>query len=104
MPLVESGHVPSSTYRVQLHKEFDFATLAGLADYFGYLGISDLYLSPIFKSVPGSQHGYDVTDFSEINPELGGSEGFGSSQPSSMKRAAESSWILFPITWASKGC
>jgi (1->4)-alpha-D-glucan 1-alpha-D-glucosylmutase len=77
MPLVESGHVPLSTYRVQLHKDFDFAAVEGLAGYFQDLGVSDLYLSPIFKSVPGSQHGYDVTDFTEVNPELGGAEGFG---------------------------
>ncbi len=76
MPLTESGHMPSSTYRVQLHREFNFAELANLAPYFADLGISDIYLSPIFKSVPGSQHGYDVTDFSEINPELGGVDGF----------------------------
>ncbi len=76
MPLTESGHVPSSTYRVQLHKDFDFAAAKALAGYFQELGVSDLYLSPIFKSVPGSQHGYDVTDFSEVNPELGGADGF----------------------------
>jgi (1->4)-alpha-D-glucan 1-alpha-D-glucosylmutase len=76
MPLIESGHTPSSTYRVQLHREFNFGELEDLAPYFADLGISDVYLSPIFKSVPGSQHGYDVTDFSEINPELGGGEGF----------------------------
>jgi (1->4)-alpha-D-glucan 1-alpha-D-glucosylmutase len=77
MPLTESGHVPLSTYRVQLHRDFNFADLSALATYFEELGVSDLYLSPIFKSVPGSQHGYDVTDFSEVNPELGGAEGFG---------------------------
>jgi (1->4)-alpha-D-glucan 1-alpha-D-glucosylmutase len=77
MPLTESGHMPSSIYRVQLHREFNFAALEDLAPYFADLGISDIYLSPIFKSVPGSLHGYDVTDFSEINPELGGGEGFG---------------------------
>jgi (1->4)-alpha-D-glucan 1-alpha-D-glucosylmutase len=77
MPLTDSGHVPSSTYRVQLHGQFTFADLEALGSYFDDLGISDLYLSPIFKSVPGSQHGYDVTDFTEINPELGGSQGLG---------------------------
>jgi (1->4)-alpha-D-glucan 1-alpha-D-glucosylmutase len=76
MPLTESGHVPTCTYRVQLHKDFNFGALEGLAGYFQALGVSDLYLSPIFKSVPGSQHGYDVTDFSEVNPELGGAAGF----------------------------
>jgi (1->4)-alpha-D-glucan 1-alpha-D-glucosylmutase len=76
MPLSESAHAPSSTYRVQLHKGFTFADLGRLAAYFQELGISDIYLSPIFKSVPGSQHGYDVTDFGEVNPELGGAREF----------------------------
>ena len=76
MPLSDSAHVPLSTYRVQMHKGFTFADLGRLAPYFQELGISDLYLSPIFKSVPGSQHGYDVTDFGEVNPELGGAREF----------------------------
>jgi (1->4)-alpha-D-glucan 1-alpha-D-glucosylmutase len=74
--LEKSGHVPESTYRVQLHGKFTFADLAALDSYFTELGISDLYLSPIFTAVPGSQHGYDVTDYGEVNPELGGHEGF----------------------------
>jgi (1->4)-alpha-D-glucan 1-alpha-D-glucosylmutase len=76
MALTESGHTPSSTYRVQLHGKFKFSDLGSLAPYFENLGVSDLYLSPIFASVPGSQHGYDVTDFSEVNPELGGAREF----------------------------
>ena len=49
MALTESGHVPSSTYRIQLHRGFNFADLGDLAPYFSELGISDIYLSPIFK-------------------------------------------------------
>jgi (1->4)-alpha-D-glucan 1-alpha-D-glucosylmutase len=76
MPLNDSDHVPLSTYRIQLHGKSTFADQGALIGYFRALGISDLYLSPIFTSVPGSLHGYDVTDYSEINPELGGAEGF----------------------------
>ena len=76
MPLETSGHVPDSTYRVQLHGKFTFADVGALDSYFGDLGVGDLYLSPIFTAVPGSRHGYDVTDYSEVNPELGGHEGF----------------------------
>ena len=76
MSLKNSAHVPASTYRVQLHGSFTFTDLGRLAPYFRELGISDLYLSPIFTSVPGSLHGYDVTDYSEVNPELGGADGF----------------------------
>ena len=76
MSLRESSHVPVSTYRVQLHGKFTFADLGQLTPYFRELGISDLYLPPIFTAVPGSTHGYDVTDYSDVNPELGGLEGF----------------------------
>jgi (1->4)-alpha-D-glucan 1-alpha-D-glucosylmutase len=76
MPLTESAHIPLATYRVQLHSKSTFSDLAALGGYFRDLGISDLYLSPIFTSVPGSLHGYDVTDYSEVNPELGGLSGF----------------------------
>ncbi|HZK31979.1 MAG TPA: malto-oligosyltrehalose synthase, partial [Corynebacterium sp.] len=40
------------------------------------LGVSHLYLSPILTAIPDSNHGYDVIDPTEINPELGGIEGF----------------------------
>ena len=44
--------------------------------YLQRLGISHLYLSPVFSSRPGSSHGYDVTDHSRIDDELGGRAGF----------------------------
>ncbi len=65
-----------ATYRIQLTSEFRFAELACVLPYLARLGISHLYLSPIFRSRAGSTHGYDVTRHSEINPELGGEEGF----------------------------
>jgi len=92
MPLSSSDHVPLSTYRVQLHGKSTFADLGSLSGYFQALGISDLYLSPIFTSVPGSLHGYDVTDYSEVNPELGGAAGF--SELARVLRAAGCSIIL----------
>ncbi len=39
------------------------------------LGVSHLYLSPITTAMPGSTHGYDVIDFAEIDPALGGRDG-----------------------------
>jgi (1->4)-alpha-D-glucan 1-alpha-D-glucosylmutase len=36
------------------------------------LGISHVYLSPCLQAVPGSQHGYDVTDPTRISDDLGG--------------------------------
>lgn len=67
---------PRATARLQLHAGFTFADAAATIDYYAQLGISHLYLSPIFAARPGSTHGYDVTDHGRINPELGGEEGF----------------------------
>ncbi|MGZ3218065.1 malto-oligosyltrehalose synthase [Paracoccus sp. T5] len=68
--------IPTATYRVQLREGFDFARLEAQLDYIAGLGASHLYLSPIFQATEGSTHGYDITDPSQIEPALGGSEGF----------------------------
>jgi (1->4)-alpha-D-glucan 1-alpha-D-glucosylmutase len=68
--------VPLSTYRLQLGKEFGFEEAAGIVPYLKDLGITHLYVSPILKARSGSTHGYDVTDFGALNPELGGDHGF----------------------------
>ncbi|MDB5478336.1 MAG: treY, partial [Alphaproteobacteria bacterium] len=65
----------NATYRVQLTKDFTLRDVAALADYFQALGISHLYLSPVFSSTPGSLHGYDGIDFNAISEERGGEEG-----------------------------
>jgi len=67
---------PRASYRVQLHKDFDFAQAAALADYLQALGVSHVYTSPIMTARAGSTHGYDIIDHTRINPELGGEEGF----------------------------
>ena len=64
--------LPRSTLRLQLHREFTFDDAAANADYFAALGVSHLYLSPLTTAAPGSMHGYDVVDYSIVNPELGG--------------------------------
>lgn len=46
-----------------------------MVGYLARLGVSHLYLSPVFAATPGSEHGYDVVDHSQINPELGGLAG-----------------------------
>ncbi len=66
----------TATYRLQLHKNFDFSAAAARAEYLRALGVSHVYLSPIMKATAGSMHGYDVTDFACVNPELGGEDGF----------------------------
>jgi (1->4)-alpha-D-glucan 1-alpha-D-glucosylmutase len=67
---------PISTYRLQLHKNFGFEAAAAVVPYLAELGISEAYVSPILKAAPGSTHGYDVIDPTELNPELGGEAGF----------------------------
>jgi len=64
-------HTLGVTYRMQLHAQFGFRSAAEQVDYLHQLGISDLYLSPIFVAAAGSTHGYDVVDHSRLNPELG---------------------------------
>lgn len=76
MPLKDAARVPIATYRLQLHAEFNFDVVAKRVPYFHRLGVSDLYFSPIFRAAPGSLHGYDVSDYRKINPELGGGEAF----------------------------
>ncbi|HEV2619916.1 MAG TPA: alpha-amylase family glycosyl hydrolase, partial [Acidobacteriaceae bacterium] len=66
--------IPSSTYRLQLHKGFTFDDAASIADYLHELGISHVYSSPYLQAAPGSMHGYDVVDHQRVNAELGGAE------------------------------
>ncbi|RJE81119.1 malto-oligosyltrehalose synthase [Paracoccus sp. JM45] len=69
-------NIPTATYRVQLRDGLDFAGLQARLGYIAGLGISHLYLSPIFSAVTGSTHGYDIIDPSRIDPVLGGMQGF----------------------------
>ncbi|EPC7253046.1 malto-oligosyltrehalose synthase [Cronobacter sakazakii] len=68
--------IPSSTYRIQFRNGMTFDRAAGLVPYLKRLGISHLYASPVFTATTGSTHGYDVTDANEIEPSIGGREGF----------------------------
>src|SRR5579864_881692 len=101
--------LPSATYRVQLNQDFRFADALKILDYLHGLGISDLYLSPILASRKGSGHGYDVTDPTRINPELGTEEEFAALQtelqnrgmgllldtvPNHMAASAENPWWM----------
>jgi len=68
--------VVHATYRVQLVPEQGFDAVRASLPYLQRLGVSHLYLSPVFQSRPGSTHGYDVVDHSCIDPQLGGRAGF----------------------------
>src|SRR5829696_2186687 len=62
---------PVTTYRVQFHKDFNFAKFDGIISYLSRLGISTIYASPVFEATPGSTHGYDGLNPHRINPEVG---------------------------------
>jgi (1->4)-alpha-D-glucan 1-alpha-D-glucosylmutase len=78
--------IPTATYRLQFHREFTFADACKILDYLAALGISDVYASPILTSRRGSTHGYDGTDPTRIDPDLGGEEGFAVFQQELQKR------------------
>ncbi len=62
---------PINTYRIQFNKDFTFDDLEKQLPYLHKLGIKTIYASPIFKATPGSTHGYDGTNPTQINPEIG---------------------------------
>lgn len=68
--------VPRATYRLQFHKGFGFDDAIRVLPYLAQLGVSHVYCSPIQRARAGSMHGYDVVAHAQVNPELGGEEGF----------------------------
>lgn len=67
---------PSSTYRLQLGPDLDFAAVTALLPHLARLGVGALYLSPCFAPRSGSTHGYDVVDPTRLNPALGDEAAF----------------------------
>jgi len=63
--------IPRATYRLQFHEHFRLTDALALVPYLHALGVSHIYSSPLFKAAPHSTHGYDVCDFTQINPEIG---------------------------------
>jgi len=61
-----------ATYRLQLHAGFPLPAAREILPYLAGLGITHVYLSPCLQAVPGSQHGYDVTDPAKISDDIGG--------------------------------
>src|SRR5580704_11805199 len=66
-----SSTLISATYRMQFNKDFTLQAATNLLDYLFDLGMTHVYASPIFRSRPGSAHGYDVIDPTRLNPEIG---------------------------------
>ena len=65
---------PSSTYRLQLHKDFTFEQATAITDYLAQLGVGAIYTSPYTHAESGSTHGYNVVDHCALNPEVGTTE------------------------------
>ncbi|MDQ3763480.1 MAG: malto-oligosyltrehalose synthase [Actinomycetota bacterium] len=66
---------PHSTYRLQFGPGLTFADAAALVPYLASLGVGAMYTSPILAAMPGSEHGYDVADPSQVSEVLGGEPG-----------------------------
>lgn len=64
-------HRLGATYRLQLSRQFNLAQAASVVDYLSELGVTDVYASPLLAAAQGSTHGYDVVDYTRLNPELG---------------------------------
>jgi (1->4)-alpha-D-glucan 1-alpha-D-glucosylmutase len=67
--------IPSSTYRLQVQREFTLYDAAALTGYLADLGVGSVYLSPLLQSTIGSDHGYDTTDVTQLDHDRGGEEG-----------------------------
>lgn len=70
------ARVPRATYRLQFNKDFTFDNAVQVLPFLARLGVSHIYCSPILRARRGSMHGYDIVAHDEINPELGGRDGF----------------------------
>jgi (1->4)-alpha-D-glucan 1-alpha-D-glucosylmutase len=68
--------IPVSTYRLQFNPQLRFSDVKDLIPYLHSLGVTDIYASPLLQAKRGSPHGYDVTDPSHLNTELGSDEDF----------------------------
>ncbi|MGW7291555.1 alpha-amylase family glycosyl hydrolase [Streptomyces xiamenensis] len=73
--MTQVSPTPTATYRLQLEPGAGFAAATRLLPYLASLGVSHLHLSPVLEAVPGSRHGYDVTDHTRVRAELGGESG-----------------------------
>jgi (1->4)-alpha-D-glucan 1-alpha-D-glucosylmutase len=73
---MSNPRIPSAVYRLQLNASMRFDDARVVVPYLHELGISDLYSSPILQARRGSNHGYDITDPTRINSELGSEEDF----------------------------
>ena len=96
------SRVPVTLYRLQLSSRFTFADVRAVVGYLHALGVTDCYLSPILMARPRSTHGYDISDHTRLNPELGGEAAL-RGLVADARAAATWAWssTSCPTTWAS---
>ncbi len=70
------ARVPVSTYRLQFNAGFTFRDATAVVPYLSRLGITECYCSPLLAARPNSPHGYDISDHTRLNPDLGSEEDF----------------------------
>jgi (1->4)-alpha-D-glucan 1-alpha-D-glucosylmutase len=83
--------IPTATYRLQLRNGFGFSEAEAIIPYLERLGITHIYVSPIFKARAGSPHGYDVVDPGQLDPALGTTANF--ERLHRTLKAAKMGWI-----------
>ena len=69
-------HIPLTCYRLQFNRNFTFRDASNILDYLNRLGITDIYSSPLLQSRRGSGHGYDSTDPTRMDSDLGSEQQF----------------------------
>jgi (1->4)-alpha-D-glucan 1-alpha-D-glucosylmutase len=79
-------HIPLTCYRLQFNRNFTFRDASNILDYLDRLGITDVYSSPLLQSRRGSGHGYDSTDPTRIDSDLGSEQQFEAFQADLQKR------------------
>jgi (1->4)-alpha-D-glucan 1-alpha-D-glucosylmutase len=79
-------HIPLTCYRLQFNGNFTFRDASNILNYLDRLGITDIYSSPLLQSRRGSGHGYDSTDPTRIDSDLGSEQQFEAFQADLQKR------------------
>jgi (1->4)-alpha-D-glucan 1-alpha-D-glucosylmutase len=85
---------PNASYRLQLRAGLGLAGAERLLPYLEALGITDLYLEPIYEAEEASTHGYDVVSHQRIDPRIGGEDAL-----RALARAAQARGIGVIADW-----
>ena len=73
-PISQYGVIPGAAVKNDLFYGGDLCGVAEKLDYLREMGVSIIYLSPVFRAA--SNHKYDTADYMQIDPSFGGEEAF----------------------------